>query len=48
MAKLKLTINETKTRLCRAPDEPFNFLGYTIGRRHSAKTGRPEWHFPNP
>jgi RNA-directed DNA polymerase len=41
MARLKLTINETKTRLCRAPDEAFNFLGYTIGRRYSAKTGRP-------
>ncbi len=41
MARLKLTINETKTRLCQAPDEPFNFLGYTIGRRYSAKTGRP-------
>jgi RNA-directed DNA polymerase len=41
MARLKLTINETKTRLCQAPDEPFNFLGYTLGRRYSAKTGRP-------
>jgi RNA-directed DNA polymerase len=40
MARLKLTINETKTRQCQAPDEPFNFLGYTIGRRYSAKTGR--------
>jgi len=41
MAKLKLTINETKTRQCQAPDEPFDFLGYTIGRRYSAKTGQP-------
>ena len=41
MAKLKRTINETKTRQCQAPDEPFDFLGYTIGRRYSAKTGRP-------
>ena len=39
MAKLKLTVNETKTRLCRGPDEPFNFLGYTIGRLHSPRTG---------
>jgi hypothetical protein len=23
MTKLKLTVNETKTRLCRGPDEPF-------------------------
>jgi RNA-directed DNA polymerase len=40
MAQLKLTVNETKTRLCRGPDEPFNFLGYTIGRLYSPKTGR--------
>jgi RNA-directed DNA polymerase len=40
MAKLKLTVNETKTRLCRLPDETFDFLGYTIGRCYSPKTGR--------
>ena len=39
MARLKLTVNETKTRLCRGPDEPFNFLGYTIGRLYSPRTG---------
>jgi group II intron reverse transcriptase/maturase len=39
MARLRLTINEAKTRLCRGPDEPFNFLGYTIGRCYSPKTG---------
>ncbi len=39
MAKLRLTVNETKTRLCRGPDEAFNFLGYTIGRLYSPKTG---------
>src|SRR5438270_12974599 len=27
MSKLKLTVNETKTRLCRVPDEKFDFLG---------------------
>ena len=32
MSKLKLTVNETKTRLCRLPEESFDFLGYTIGR----------------
>jgi len=32
MSRLKLTVNETKTRLCRVPDEPFDFLGYTFGR----------------
>jgi len=40
MARLKLTVNEAKTRLCRAPDEPFDFLGYTIGQGYWAKTGR--------
>ncbi len=40
MAKLKLTVNETKTRLCRLPEEKFVFLGYTIGRCYSPKTGR--------
>lgn len=39
MTQLKLTVNETKTRLCRGPDEPFNFLGYTIGRLYSPRTG---------
>jgi group II intron reverse transcriptase/maturase len=41
MTRLQLTVNEAKTRLCRGPDEPFNFLGYTIGRCYSPKTGRP-------
>ncbi len=39
MAKLKLTVNETKTRLCRVPDETFDFLGYTFGRCYSPMTG---------
>ena len=40
MAKLKLTVNETKTRLCQLPEETFDFLGYTIGRCYSPQTGR--------
>jgi len=40
MEQLKLTINEQKTRLCRVPDESFDFLGYTIGRCYSTKTGK--------
>jgi len=40
MQKLKLTVNEKKTRKCRIPDESFDFLGYTIGRCHSPRTGR--------
>jgi hypothetical protein len=39
MAKLKLTVNEAKTRLCRGPDESFDFLGYTIGTCYSPQTG---------
>jgi RNA-directed DNA polymerase len=40
MAQLGLTVNETKTRLCRVPDESFDFLGYTVGRNYSLKGGR--------
>jgi RNA-directed DNA polymerase len=40
MERLKLTVNETKTRLCRLPEDTFDFLGYTIGRCWSAQTGR--------
>ena len=39
MSRLGLTVNEAKTRLCHSPDEPFNFLGYTIGRCYWWKTG---------
>jgi RNA-directed DNA polymerase len=40
MGRLKLTVNEEKTRLCRVPDSSFHFLGYTFGRCYSTKTGR--------
>jgi len=40
MSKLRLTVNETKTRLCRVPEETFDFLGYTIGQCWSPKTGK--------
>ena len=40
MDRLKLTVNADKTRICRVPDESFDFLGYTIGRWYSAKTGK--------
>ena len=39
MSKLKLTVNETKTRLCRLPEETFDFLGYTLGRNYDSRTG---------
>jgi len=40
MGRLKLTVNETKTRVCKLPEEKFDFLGYTFGRCYSPKTGR--------
>jgi hypothetical protein len=40
MTKLKLTVNETKTRVSILPEEKFDFLGYTFGRCYSTKTGR--------
>jgi RNA-directed DNA polymerase len=43
MSKLKLTVNESKTRVCRLPQEKFDFLGYSFGRCYSPKTGRAYW-----
>ena len=40
MTKLKLTVNDTKTRVCKLPEEKFDFLGYSFGRCYSMKTGR--------
>jgi group II intron reverse transcriptase/maturase len=40
MGRLKLTVNETKTKLCRVPEQSFDFLGYTFGRCYSTQTGR--------
>ncbi|MGH7086833.1 MAG: group II intron reverse transcriptase/maturase [Acetobacteraceae bacterium] len=40
MARLGLTVNETKTRLVRLPAESFDFLGYSIGRFYG-KDGVP-------
>src|SRR6266853_658765 len=40
MGKLKLTVNEEKTRICKVPDGEFDFLGYTFGRMYSARTGK--------
>ena len=39
MGRLKLTVNEEKTRICRVPEGEFDFLGYTFGRMYSPKTG---------
>jgi group II intron reverse transcriptase/maturase len=40
MGKLKLTVNEEKTRICRVPEGEFDFLGHTFGRMYSARTGK--------
>jgi RNA-directed DNA polymerase len=40
MGRLKLTVNEEKTRLCKVPEGEFDFLGYTFGRMYSARTGQ--------
>ncbi len=39
MRRLKLTVNETKTHVCRLPAGSFDFLGYTFGRMYSRRTG---------
>ena len=40
MEKLKLQVNEDKTRICALPEEGFDFLGYWFGRLYSPRTGR--------
>jgi group II intron reverse transcriptase/maturase len=40
MGKLKLQVNEEKTRICKVPEVEFDFLGYTFGRMYSKTTGK--------
>jgi len=40
MERLRLTVNETKTRTCQVPAETFDFLGYTFGRQYLRRTGQ--------
>jgi RNA-directed DNA polymerase len=40
MRGLRLAVNEEKTRQCSVWDEAIDFLGYTIGRCYSPKTGK--------
>ena len=40
MGKLRLTVNEDKTRICKVPEGTFDFLGYTFGRMYSRTTGQ--------
>jgi RNA-directed DNA polymerase len=39
MTRLRLTVNEQKTRRCCLPEDTFTFLGYTFGRCYSRRTG---------
>ena len=41
MKRLKLTVNERKTRICRVAQESLEVLGYTIGRCYRAGSGQP-------
>ncbi len=40
MARLKLKVNEEKTRICTVPEDTFDFLGYTFGRMYQRTTGK--------
>ncbi len=38
--KLKLKVNEEKTRIFKVPEGEFDFLGFSFGRMYSARTGQ--------
>lgn len=40
MSRIKLKVNTEKTKVCRVPEESFDFLGYTFGRCFKVKTGQ--------
>ena len=41
LAQIGLALNATKTRICRAPKEAFDFLGYRFGVQYHFGNGRP-------
>src|SRR3989442_8058166 len=45
MGKLKLTVNEYKTQICKVPEGEFGFLGFTFGRMYSRTTGQARLAF---
>ena len=40
MSRIKLKVNTEKTKVCRVPEESFDFLGYSFGRCFKMKTGQ--------
>ena len=48
MSRLKLTVNEAKTHICRLPGDTFDFLGFTFGLYHSPRTRKASLqHWPS-
>lgn len=41
MERLKLTVNEEKTQVCKVPEGEFDFLGYTFGLMYRPQNGKP-------
>jgi hypothetical protein len=44
MTKLKLTVNETKTRVCKLPEEKFDFLGTRLVVLFAKDRARVHWY----
>jgi hypothetical protein len=40
MQRLRLTVNEENTHICRVSEQYFEFLGYEFGRFYSERTGK--------
>jgi group II intron reverse transcriptase/maturase len=40
MGRLKLTVNEEKTRVCKVLEDEFDFLGYTFGLMYRPQNGK--------
>src|SRR5258708_24602940 len=36
--KLKLTVNEDKTRICKVPEGEFDFLGFSVLQAHTERS----------
>ena len=37
MGKLKLMVDDEKTRICKVPEEEFDFLGYSVLQQRSGR-----------